>query len=508
MTELFTPKCRSLRREERNQFYWEDVEPMAKRWNVYQGEQVLGLMTAQEIRRALRDGSLDPFDLVALEGSENKVELVEVDEIFQEHTKPDLQAAEAEAQVTQVASPKKVAEKKPSNRVPKAPKPSFPEESTNTGTRSRASFPGEATLNDPVPSDGGKGNATHLPKRIRTNTVSDKKKDKKFYLIDDKNRVLGPLTAVEVQSLFYRGILNKQVKVQKTGSDRRIPVRQFISAYSGKRMKALADQGGSKALKGAPGHPSSKVLNELYHLINSKKLAETRGKFGPSLGLVFLGVGLGLAIYLIFDWKKVQDTELQKKRPPRPALIQRESEPSASTPERNSNNSSGSSSSEQALPRPSAAKSPPRNIPRPAPRRTSRPAPRQESVSTPPARPARVETRPAPIEMPPPSPRQQPAQTRSPAPAKRESGPIAQAMATAGSVISVGPIQFSQSELQNCALKCELTFRDAQGGQLTAVFFKGAYFDQLAAKEKGVVILTGSSKLEDGKLILFIQDIR
>lgn len=499
---------------------------MTKRWNVYQGEQFIGLLSAQEIRRALRDGTLDPFDMVAPEGSDNKIELVEVDEIFQEHTKPDQippePAAPAKAPSPQQAAP----ETPPPERSRAKPqKASFTAEPTRSKERLAAdmAFPPEPTFTNTVGASSEKTNITHLPKRIRSNTVSDKKKEKKFYLIDDKNRVLGPLSAIEVQSLFYRGILNKTVKVQKSGSDSKIPIRQFISAYSGKRMKALADQGAGKALKGAPTHPSTKVLNELYHLINSKKLAENNSHLGPSLGLIFLGIILGLIIYLVFDWKQVSDGDSQKRRPPRPALMHSDSTGTTQLAEQANSKSA-----------PSRTVSPPPVAPPPP-----RPSPSSSTSSSaanppPPVRRAVEPTRRAVPTNPPPSSRPQSvakpapseiarvdnsasaavsdrASRNQPRPAnqsRQESGPIAQAMAAAGSVLSVGPVSFSLTELQNCELKCELTFRDAQGGQLTAIFFKGAYADQLTSRGRGAVTLTGSSKLEGGKLILFIQDIR
>ena len=67
---------------------------MVKRWNVYHGNDHLGLKTAKEIREALRQGTLDPFDKVALEGSNIREDLVEVDEIFKE-TPEDVEIAPA-----------------------------------------------------------------------------------------------------------------------------------------------------------------------------------------------------------------------------------------------------------------------------------------------------------------------------------------------------------------------------------------------------------------------------
>ncbi|HET9241575.1 MAG TPA: hypothetical protein VFO10_30190, partial [Oligoflexus sp.] len=57
---------------------------MEKRWNVYHGNDYLGLKTAKEIREALRQGTLDPFDKVSREGSNIREDLIEVDEIFRE----------------------------------------------------------------------------------------------------------------------------------------------------------------------------------------------------------------------------------------------------------------------------------------------------------------------------------------------------------------------------------------------------------------------------------------
>ena len=56
---------------------------MAVRWIIYpkSGNQ-LGPMSGDEVRVALRSGDVDPFDFVARAGSNSRIELVEVDEIF------------------------------------------------------------------------------------------------------------------------------------------------------------------------------------------------------------------------------------------------------------------------------------------------------------------------------------------------------------------------------------------------------------------------------------------
>ena len=80
-------------------------------------------------------------------------------------------------------------------------------------------------------------------------------------------------------------------------------------------------------------------------------------------------------------------------------------------------------------------------------------------------------------------------------------------MKKVGRVQTIGPLTYNAIELESCGIKCQLKFRDRQGGVLEAVFFKGAYYDSLKEKASGVTI-TGSSKLQSGTLVIFIQDVR
>ena len=510
-------------------------------------------MTAQEIRHALRAGSVDPFDLVAQEGSQIKTELVEVDEIFQEDTRANVSESETSSPAPSQASPSQneTTQNKP---LPKPPEPAPPAAEVKTSSRpkaarrtSRATPEGgeksaarksdtaskqdqaprslefadqEALKNErraqrnPVeeqtrvrgslpsePEGGEKTNLNQLPRKQKTQPGGQdrKKKEKKFYLTDEKNRVLGPLSATEVQSLFYRGILGASVKVQKSGTNRKIPIRQFISAYSGKRMKALAEGGGIKG--GSAPLPSSKVLHELYHLMNSKKLAESRMVW-PSVGLMILGVALGLLLFFILDQKQQTNVdEAERRSAIRKNLIQSEipeSEPEPSSARR-------AETPPKSPPSSKAAKEPPKRSNRPS-TKAARPTVKKESPSPPPSRD------PTPVKRPSPRPSRAKAAAVPPSsrPANmsgsRAQGPIAKARANVGGVLTVGPLSFSRQELNTCELKCEISFRDRQGDTLTAVFFKGAYYDQLANKD--AVTLTGSSKLQNGKIVLFIQDIR
>lgn len=527
-----------------------------KRWHVYQGGKSIGLMTAHEIRHALRAGSVDPFDLVALEGSQIKTELVEVDEIFQEDTSaksvpaPASDAAEIEGdQEAQGAvnasppsprevrpAPPKVAAAPPAEPAPPTPRPAPPPavssnrpaaprtpaakpsvKPSGEGTNPRAPKPApqqfefaqqealqqkkrqqraaaknEVTAMTSIPKEESSKPAERSEKKSARSAAAAaaerKKKEKKFYLTDEKNRVLGPLSATEVQSLFYRGILGKTVKVQKSGTNRKIPIRQFISAYSGKRMKALAEDAGVKGGANSP-LPSSKVLHELYHLMNSKKLAENRVMW-PSIGLMLLGVALGLLLFYLTDNQNGKGLETGRRNAIRKNLIQSDL-PESKKPEAEKKAPPKESRPPKIKPRSSVKKNdrPPPSSRRPATTRRTR------RVSPPPPAPRTPEPTVAPS---------RPANTPAPAPPPR--GPIANARENAGAVLTVGPLSFSAADLSACQVKCEIDFRDSQGETLTGVFFKGAYAEQLAGKR--TVVLTGSSKIQGGKLVLFIQDIR
>jgi hypothetical protein len=84
---------------------------------------------------------------------------------------------------------------------------------------------------------------------------------------------------------------------------------------------------------------------------------------------------------------------------------------------------------------------------------------------------------------------------------------VAKALAASGRIQTVGPLSFSVQALENCVAKCVLTFQDATGATMKAIFFKKAYRDELISRTNNVY-LTGNTKIERDELTLFIQGVR
>jgi type IV secretory pathway VirB10-like protein len=439
---------------------------MEKRWNVYHGNDYLGLKTAREIREALRQGTLDPFDKVSREGSNIREDLIEVDEIFRE------------------APP----ESAPVENIADTP----PNEGTVVADRSAlleaaaqaAKSAGTGSKNKPKPTDEA-SDSDEIDDFHQRNDTGTRNSAKRYYLID-REKVLGPLSALEIQSLFNRNMLNKKVRVQKIGNEKTIPITQFIASYSGDRLKELAEDGRIPQQIGV-GSPSSKVMNELARMANSRRVAQDR-KNRAYLVMSFVGLILGALVYLIYE----QST----KEPEPPSAVEERSE-------------------EQA----------PSNKPRPRLiQKTPEPAPKKESPPPPPPvkkvekekerekpEPRRVERRPPRRAAPVTKVNQrrddnEPRNTDN-IPQQRGPGPIAKAMESAGRIQTIGPLTFSSAALESCPSKCTLTLYDGSGASMKAVFFKNAYNDQLRSRARGAY-LTGNTKMDRGELTLFIQDVR
>lgn len=393
-----------------------------KQWLVYKDGENIGLMTAKEIRHALRMGSIDPFDLVSAEGSSIKSELVEVDEIFKEE---EAQATEEDPGSTQV----------------REPEPAPPETKT----------------------------VAYNPHR----QVPDRKKIKQFYLIDGSRRTLGPVSAEEVLSLYQRGIVDDAVKIQKSENSKKIPVRQFVSSYSGKRVKALAEKANPAA-----ANPSSKVLNELHQAMRSRKLVNQKGvilKVSKVVAVLLAVIVLVITVSSFWGSSKrrgdisppkPKKVDLRvKKRAPTKQVAKRKIKRKR-TPKKVSARARVKKRSVAKSNRPIKAKDTKRRI-------VSR-AQKRKSITS------------------------------------RERGAerlIISARKRAGGILTIGPLIYKPNDLRKCGVKCRLKFYDSQGSVLEGVFFKGAFQEKLQRRQKSVTI-SGSSKIEGGTLVIFVQGVK
>lgn len=469
---------------------------LVKKWEVFKDDSSLGFMTAKQIRHALREGVIDPFDMVSAEGSTIKSELVEVDEIFEEDTNAKSKSAAVE-QAPQTEIPAKIInldqakepEPRPSRQFPEMP--SLPEGSKGGGSYRRdGSYKGEGSK--------------------KTEGSHDKGRAKKFFLIDNKKRVLGPISAVEIQSLFQRGIISSNVKVQKANGDRLVTVRQFIANYSEKRIKALADQ----AAAAKAGNPSSKVLNELYQNMKSKRMAQKTLPVSLAWFAV-LGAVITISSYLFISGKFNLAPEDRRRSTKKvtPVLSQQQLKKESSTaakPEKAARPEADKpavrpkkrSSRKAKAPRPKP-KAPTPAVTQKAPPPTKSRPPRNLTTATrnvvPPA-PTLTPTTPEPKLVAPTPPAAQPK-------VERKQGTIAANLSKIGGVVTISSLNYAPQDLENCSLKCRLKLTDPAGAVLEAVFFKGAYYEALKSAGKNVTI-TGTSKLEGGSLVIILQDVR
>jgi hypothetical protein len=440
---------------------------MEKRWNVYHGNDYLGLKTAKEIREALRQGTLDPFDKVAREGSNIREDLIEVDEIFRE---------------TPESPAENIASSDPEGTVV-ADRSAILEAAANAG---KSSGTGSKSKPKPKPKPDDDADADGPEDFAQRNDTGTRNSAKRYYLID-REKVLGPLSALEIQSLFNRNMLNKKVRVQKIGNEKTIPITQFISSYSGDRLKELAEDGRIPQQIGV-GSPSSKVMNELARMANSRRVAQDR-KNRAYLVMSFVGLILGALVYLIYEQstsEPQQQTAVEEPadepaqgNKPRPRLIQKEKE---KAPE----------------PAPKKETPPPKKVerekpePRSAPRRVER-RPARKTVTRATATKVSQDN-------------EGPRNTDN-IPQQKGPGPIAKGIESAGRIQTIGPLTFSSAALESCPSKCTLTLFDGTGASMKAVFFKNAYSDQLRSRARGA-FLTGNTKMDRGELTLFIQDVR
>ena len=234
---------------------WVRVKSL-KRWTVYKDSNVLGQFTAQEIRSKLREGVVDPFDLVAEEGSSIQLELVEVDEIFSEglggaSTRPNTTQMESGPHSTaldKIKIPTSAKNTDLSDIARKAVDSSREGRGDKPENQLRLDITSEVKPEDPIDQEPGQDSITS-PKPDGKSENQPKKrrvKSKTYILIDQQKKELGPLSAEEIQSLYMRGILSDSVKVKSQNTGKKVSVRQFLAVYSGKRIKVLSEKAGGE----------------------------------------------------------------------------------------------------------------------------------------------------------------------------------------------------------------------------------------------------------------------
>lgn len=458
---------------------------MAIQWYIHQKNERLGPMTSLEVREALREGTVDPLDLVSREGSSVRIELYEVDEIFSVSNQNEQSNQHSELQPMTLERP-----------ISRA-----------AGSDISGYDLKKTVESNPVKQSRKKASAS--------NERSKRGRDpKKFFLYDKKKRKLGPLSAKEIQSIFYRGIVDQSAKVVKAGSDKKVPVATFVAVYAGSRAKQYDNEktqvgGFSEPMtRTAVAVPSSRVLDELAMM--------RRGGGGPSaltnVWLPIIGILFGIAVgYWVIDTyvfnqplnRRITATQENKATPKdkvkrKPQEIVRESP----QPEPNQTQKRAVKKEVERKPqRKEVKKAPPPKTP---PKVINRP-PGQVRPIAPKVVPKRIPPRVVKPRTTPPIVRKAPARVPPPK-ASGDSGSVAGLRSKVGSIASAPNMRFSKAALSACSIRCTLTFTDSVGGSIRVVFFKGAFEDKLQ-KSSGRVTISGRISGSAQNLMMILQGV-
>lgn len=462
---------------------------MTQRWYIFRDGRALGPFDAREIRESLREGMWDPFDLVSAEGSSVKIPLVEVDDIF------------ASSQVELAAAPRSVVE-------------SFPE-----GARALA---GEAIQGDDIPLFQQPERERKTPDRaaqpirltdrekrlasapVKVARKKSKRDPKRFFLRDAKGRLLGPQSAGEIQSLFYKGVLDKAVKVLKEGSTQAVPVAKFVTVYSERRRK--------KALQGA--HPTivGGMSTSLLHQVALAKNVRdaTQKDYRPLLALgVFI---FGLSIALLAIWLVVDANPDLSAKPPAPAKVDRKASPkNASGRLRRPKEFRVKKAAPVAKPKFVAP------VKKAAPLKKSSGVSRSRSQSRATGRatnPKAVPIFKAPHYTPKPASarytqkrngKSKPSQATYSA-SSTPSGPVVSQLAAGQVVTNLGPCTYQVSTVKACGGACSVAFA-GPGGNFTGKFFGDAYKNTLIQKS-GSAYISGTVTRQGSQVVIIISGVK
>lgn len=498
----------------------------APRWKVFKNGNSIGLMSAAEIRQALKDGELDPFDSVSRDGSQIKVEIVEVDEIFNEISEDQDTQGEGSTQIATV----------PHKALPNQQSIEFEKDSTII------SVPSYHYYQQPKDS-APQAEASIKPRRrskprqnfktkIESTLIIQRKKAKKFYLLDKRNNKLGPLSAGEIQSLYLRGIIEKTTSVQKIGNLKSIPIKTFLSVYSGERVRELATTQTHTAVAlnksqqlGTPSHrPNSAVLSELSRGV---LIQRENNKNLPYITMMLFGIILGMLAFLIMTLSyndrqpfntyryeksnskqsKKEKSKYRSKKEERATTSKTRKKkkvykPTKKTTKRYSLQQTNLKNKNR-YKRTVRSFNKYQRVRKNTPKRitNTRSAHRKTTRSRVVIKPTTKKTQP---------PKRYPSSriARTPVARPKVSGAGFQKLrSSVGRVITTDPVYFSKTQLNKCPLKCKLYFRYSTGQTILAVFFKGAYLDKLN-RSPGMVRLKGLIKKSGSNYTIFLQGVQ
>lgn len=488
---------------------------MSDRWLIFKDGQALGPFTPEEIRQSLREGTFDPFDLVAREGSSVRRELVEVDELF--FTTKAVYAGDQASGAGPALSAAPVAFA-PSGNLPavremtQASQQGAPDAAGN-GHLMLASA-GKATLHSQTPN-------RPAAQQQQQNRARKRRRDpKRFHVMDPRGRVLGPISAGEIQALFYKGVLDKDVKVMRDGSRAQVPVARFVAIYSeSNRAKRSMQQGAHPMLQGGISRASSLPAPRVAMGVPSSSVSPI-AVIAIVAALLFGGIALFMFVKQGNNWsakdrpdatrQQKQKVKKRKVRPlpdqtpaPAPASASKLSKAQKKKAERlaelRRQRAKLLEIQERRGARDGRRNKNVRTVSTPAPKPTLKPVPKPTpKPAAPPPKPAAPPPQPV-------SPAQPLPKAPTTAPDKPQGNTVA-ALTDGQQVTNLGPMSFDKGALADCEGSCSITFSGA-GGTVKGAFFKGVWGPSLEGKTGGVY-LSGLVKKNGDSVKIIVSNVK
>ena len=242
---------------------------MAIRWIVRRQGGDVGPYTSKQVREALKEGDLDPFDKVCREGSNIFQDLIDVDEIFSDpapldhsETVPLEAAAGLEATVA-----------------------------VGVGA------PPHDNRSEPKAIEARQEPAAQNPLFVR-----------KYKIVDPTGRRWGPFSAREILAFSAKGTLPATCKVVSKGSKKLVSVREFVSVYT----TSKTGKKNSDTLGGLSGISIKQVAEYRLNNMNLGNFKKNPGLLVSAM--VFLGAVFGAFTYSLFSGENLRLEQVSKPR--------------------------------------------------------------------------------------------------------------------------------------------------------------------------------------------------
>lgn len=218
---------------------------MEPRFYIFKDGRSLGPMTATEIREGLRDGSFDPFDQVSREGSSVRVDLVEVDEIFVSNR------SVINSQLVKLREESFSSDNSQNHAlIPDTSLPSFqPLSASETEQPEQAPKIHLELADASVSSEAQIKAREYKPVESKPQKLRQRREPKSYHIMDRRGRVLGPLSAHDISSLYYKGMIDSAAVVMKNGTKVQVGIEKFVAVYAQNRLGGQHPDNGNARLR-------------------------------------------------------------------------------------------------------------------------------------------------------------------------------------------------------------------------------------------------------------------